>query len=89
MMKRNKEGYYCCKIKHTELYEEMTSDLARFLVPDMMAMLQHDWLTQINEVMNQSVALYAPNNKTYSKSTSLLCRVHIAAAVQILGHGPL
>ena len=52
-------------------------------------MLQHDWSTQINEAMNQSVASYAPKNKTYSKSTSLLCRVHIAAAVQIIGHASL
>ena len=39
--------------------------------------------------MNQSVASYAPKTKTYSTTTSLLCRVHIAAAVQILGHAPL
>ena len=89
MMKRNTEGYYRCKIKHAALYEEMTGDLARFLVPEMMGMLQHDWSTQINEAMNQSVASYAPKNKTYSKSTSLLVRVNIAAAVQIIGHASL
>ena len=39
--------------------------------------------------MNQSVASYAPKNKTYSKSTSLITRVHIAAAIQIIRNSTL
>lgn len=89
MMKRNAEGFYQCKVKHSELSKKMTDDLSRFLIPEMMVMLQHDWSTQTNEAMKQSVASYAPKGKTYSKLTSLLVRVHIAAAVQIIGHAEL
>ena len=67
MMERNSQGYYCCKIKYAASHQEMTNDLARFLVPDMMSILQHDWSTQINEAMNQSVASYAPKNKPIQK----------------------
>ena len=89
MIKRNVEGYYRCKVKYSELYEEMTRDMARFLDPKMISMLQHDWLTQTHEAMDQLVASYAPKNKTYSKSKLLLTQVYIAAAIQIVGNSAL
>ena len=36
--------------------------------------------------MNQSVATYAPNDKTYSLTNSLGTRVSIAGSIQIVGY---
>ena len=86
IMKRNSSSYYRCKVKHSELYHQMTLDMARFISPDMLSMLQHDWSTQINEAMNNSVASYAPKSRTYSTTNSLEARVNIAGATQVIGH---
>ena len=52
----------------------------------MMAMLHHEYDTQKNEAMNNSVASYGPKFKTYSLADSLLVRIAIAAGVQIQGY---
>ena len=57
-----------------------------FITKDMLAMLQHDWSTQINKAMNTSVASYANKNRNYAKTNSLLARVSIVAATKICGH---
>ena len=54
------------------MYNQITSDMARFMTKDMLIMLQHDWSTQMNEAMNTSVSSYANKNRTYSKTCSLL-----------------
>ena len=45
-------------------------------------MLHHPWSTQKNEAMNKSVSSYAPKDRTFSTTKSLLTRVTIAGAVQ-------
>ena len=45
-------------------------------------MLHHPWSTQKNEAMNKSVSSYAPKDRTFSTTNSLLTRVSIAGAVQ-------
>ena len=55
----------------------------RFIQPDMLKQLWHEWDTQKNEAMNTSVAALAPKNKTYSMSDSLATRVAIAAGCQV------
>ena len=85
-MRRNSNGYYHCKVKHSELYHQMTLDMAQFISQEMLSMLQHDWSTQINEAMNNSVSSYAPKSRTYSTTNSLEARVNIAAATQVIGY---
>ena len=46
-------------------------------------MLRHEWSTHKNEAMNKGVASYAPKDKTYSTTMSLVTRVEMAGAVQI------
>ena len=89
MIKRNAEGYYRCKVKHSELYEEMTRDMAQFLDPKNAINAPTRLINSKNDTMSQSFASYAPKNKTYSKSTSLLTQVHIIAAIQIVGNSAL
>ena len=86
VMRRNSNGYYHCKVKHSELYHQMTLDMAQFISQEMLSMLQHNWSTQINEAMNNSVSSYAPKSRTYSTTDSLEARVNIAAATQVIGY---
>ena len=79
-------SYYRCKDKHRQLYNQLTQAFAPFITHDIMKMLHHDYDTQKNEALNNSVAAYAPKNKTFSLTNSLQCRVSIAAGVQILGY---
>ena len=72
MMERNDRGYYRCKIKDRELYEQIMHEYSRFITPDMLKQLNHGWSTQKNELMNTSVASYAPKNKHYSGTDSLI-----------------
>ena len=50
--------------------------------------LKYVWSTQKNNAMNTSVASYAPKNKHYSGTESLLTRVGITGACQILEFAP-
>ena len=86
MMDRIDRGYYWCKIKHADLYTQITETYTRLISSQMLVVLQNEWSTQRNKAMNTYVASYAPKTKTYSISTSLRTRVEIAGAVQILGH---
>ena len=83
---RNDMSYYRCKDKHRKLYHDLTQAFAPFITHKMMTMLHHEFDTQKNEALNNSVASYAPKSKTFSLTNSLHCRVAIAAGVQILGY---
>jgi len=85
MMERNDRGYYRCKVKDKKLYDEIMGVYSRFITPDMLIQLNHMWSTQKNEAMNTSVSSYAPKNKHYSGTDSLLTRVGIAGACQVIG----
>jgi len=88
MMQRTKKGYYRCKILHAQLYDEFIIENEKHCTPDMLSMLQHENTTKGNEANNNAVASVAPKSKTYSRSSSLLKRVYIVAATQIVGnHG--
>ena len=86
MYQRNKRGYYWCKEKHADLYKEITLAMSRFITRAMLLQLNHTYSTQKNEAMNHSVSSTAPKSKHYSTTDSLLTRVGIAGACQILGH---
>ena len=86
MMERNDRGYYRCKVKDKKLYDEIMGVYSRFITPDMLMQLNHMWSTQKNEAMNTSVSSYAPKNKHYSGTDSLLTRVGIAGACQVIGY---
>ena len=62
---RNEMGYYRCKDKHRKLYHDLTKAFAPYITHDMMRMLHHEYDTQKNEALNNSVASYAPKSKTY------------------------
>ena len=86
LISRNTSGYYRCKVRHAQLYEDMATAYAYYISLTMLEQLQHSWDTQKNEGLNTSVASYAPKHKHYSSTTSLDTRVAIAGAVQVLGY---
>ena len=49
-------------------------------------MLHHNWSTQTNEALNKSVSSYAPKDRTFCSTKSLMTRVSIAAGVQVQGY---
>ena len=51
-----------------------------------MSQCRHEFDTQMNEGMNNSVAFYANKGSNYCGTTSLLTRVMTAAGIQLLGH---
>ena len=71
MTERTDKGYYRCKVQHEELYNEFMLCYAKYITPDMLKMLMHNFSTQKNEALNHSVATGAPKGKDYSQSTSL------------------
>ena len=89
MTDRTDKGYYCCKVKDEQLYNDFINAHKKHTTLEQLAMLQHDKSTQPNESMNHSVAAIAPKNKTFSKSSSLLTRVMLCAGAQIIGHHEL
>ena len=64
----------------------MKKAYAKHSVPTMLEMLQHPHSTQPNEALNHSVGTIAPKTKTFSKSSSLLTRVNIIGATQVVGN---
>jgi len=85
-MDRTDKGYYRCKVQHEIFYKECKTALAKYITPEMLTMLQHNFSTQKNESLNHSVATLAPKGKDYSQSSSLKTRVMLTAGAQIAGH---
>ena len=80
MTDQTDKGYYHCKIKHEQLYNEFIAAHRKNATLDQLCMLQHDTSTQPNESMKNSVAAIAPKNKnkievifSIGKST-VMCR---------------
>ena len=46
MMERNDRGYYRCKVKDAQLYEQISAKYSRFIAPEMLKQLNHCWSTQ-------------------------------------------
>ena len=86
MTERTDKGYYRCKVKHEKLYNEFMLCYKKYITPDMLRMLMHNFSTQKNESLNHSVATGAPKGKDYSQSPSLQTRVMLTGTAQIVGH---
>ena len=86
MIERTKKGYYRYKTLHRDLYNKILNAYSTYCTLTMLEMLQHEFSTQKNEAMNHSVATLAPKTKTFSKSRSLITRVPLCGATQILGY---
>lgn len=86
MTERTDKGYYRCKVQHESLYNEFMLCYEKYITPDMLKMLMHNFSTQKNEALNHSVATGAPKGKDYSQSASLQTRVMLTGAAQIVGH---
>ena len=86
LVQRFKNGYYRCKRKNSEVYEQICELYKPYITEEHLRQLHHSFSTQHSEAMNNSVSAFAPKGKTYSKTESLETRVAIAACVQILGY---
>ena len=53
MTDRTNKGYYRCKVKDEQLYNDCTNAHKKHTTLEQLAMLQHDKSTQPNESMNQ------------------------------------
>ena len=82
LIERRQNGYYRNKHKHKKAYEQIVEVYAPYITRENLLMLHHPWSTQKNEAMNKSVSSYAPKDRTFSTTKSLLTRVTIAGAVQ-------
>ena len=72
LLRAKEEGkYFCSKLDHLILYGKITTAVVPYLTKEKMRMLMHNWSTQINEAMNNSVAAYAPKIKNFSGTISL------------------
>ena len=67
------------------MYGQITAVMASYLVPKQLKMLMHNWSTQLNEAMNNSVTAYSPKVKNFSVTLSLKTRVGIASGVLVIG----
>ena len=77
---------YRNKITDKELYDQMLKAFEPFLKPERLMESLHGCSAQCNEAMNQSIAKYAPKNKSYGSTMSLSNRVAIAVGVFNYGH---
>ena len=73
-------------VNDKRLYDAMKIKYAKYITHDFLNQCRHEFDTQMNEGMNNSVAFYAPKGLNFSTSTSLKTRVYIAAGVQLVGH---
>ena len=74
MLVRNEKGYYPCRQRDKQLYDDMMSAYAPYITTEAMKQLNHLWHTQTNEAMNTSVSAFALKGKIYSMTNSLLTR---------------
>ena len=63
--------YFRSKLCSPILYGQITAAMAPYLAPKQLKMLMHNWLTQLNEAMNNSCAVYAPKSKNFYGTLSL------------------
>ena len=73
-------------VKDKLLYDEMLNRYEKYITHDYLKQCRHEFDTQMNEGMNNSVSHYAPKGMNFSGTTSLQTRVYVAAGVQLVGH---
>ena len=86
LIERRENGYYRNKEIHKNAYKQIYEAYLPFITRENLLMLHHPWSTQRNESMNKSVSAYAPKDRTFSTTKSLLTRVSVAGAVQGSGN---
>ena len=86
MIEKHKDGYYRCKVRQGEVYEDILKRYRPYITREALRQLYHAWHTQRNELMNQSVSAFVPKGRQYSLSTSLDSRVGIAAVIRNVGY---
>jgi epoxyqueuosine reductase QueG len=84
--KGNTSKKYRSKEIYGKLFAHLQTVMGKYTTKEKLRQLHHDYSTQGNEAMNQSVTSYPPKNKTYSTTMSLHKRVKMAASIQIVGH---
>ena len=68
------------------LFQAMKEKYVKYTTYNFLKQCKHEFDTQMNEGMNNSVAFYAAKGQKYATTTSLKTRVFIAAGVQLVGH---
>ena len=86
MMDCTDKGHYRCKTQHESFYNKCRTTMAKYITPQMLSMLQHEFSTQKNESLNHSVATLVSKGRDYSQSPSFKTRVILTACAQIKGH---
>jgi hypothetical protein len=86
LIQRRVNGYYRNKDKHKNAYKQIYDAYLPFITRENLLMIHHPWSTQRNEGMNKSVSAYAPKDRTFSTTKSLLTRVSVPGAVQGSGN---
>ena len=86
ILRSKEEGkYFRSKINSPVLYGQIIAAIRPYLTPEKLRMLMHQWSTQINEIMNNSIAVYVPKTKNFSGTLSLRIRVGISTGTLALG----
>lgn len=83
--RKNSQRYYRNKKKDAVLYEKLSELLGRFLTPQALRDVSHGMDTNVNESFNNTVSWFAPKNKVYCSSGSLLNRVALAIGINSVG----
>lgn len=78
--------FCCCELKDSTVYQALSDVMAPFIAFDNVEEIAHRHDTQINESLNNSISWFAPKNKTFCRSKSLSCRVHLAVGIQLVGY---
>ena len=64
-------GHCLSTIDGTGIMMDLQKIFNDYTSPEQMIMCHHPWDTQLNEALNQSISLYTPKNRNYSKSMGL------------------
>jgi hypothetical protein len=80
------EGYYRTLQDNLALYEAIKTRYQRYISREFLAQCRHEFDTNLNEDMNQSVATYASKGLTFCSTPSLRARVLTAAGIQLVGY---
>ena len=83
---RLEEGYYRTIEDNLALYEAIKTRYQRYISREFLAQCRHEFDTNLNEGMNQSVATYASKGLTFCTTPSLRARVLTAAGIQLVGY---
>ena len=83
--RKDSERYYRCLKKDAKLFTVLEELIERFVTPEALEDLCHGMDTQVNESLNNTIAWFAPKNKSYCSSLSLTNRICIALGINSVG----